>query len=73
MKVLKVCFMVVVVIALLGIAGTSDYTETVIYNMPQNVYDGIVADNPELTQKEIADYYIKNQKELLSYYNSVEK
>lgn len=65
----KVFLAVVAIVAALGIAGTMDYTESVIYNMSQEVYDGIVADNPDLTQKEIADYYLANKENLDRIYN----
>lgn len=71
-KILKACLVVIAVFALLGFAGSVDYTEAVIYNMPQSVYDGIVSEHPNLTQSEIVDYYMANKEEFLGYYCELE-
>ncbi len=69
--VIKTALLVASIIVLLGIAGTSDYTEAVIYNMPQQVYDGIVEEHPDFSQKEIADFYMENKEEIDNYYNTI--
>lgn len=46
---------------LLGIAGRMDYTEQVVYNMPQEAYDEIRDTlGHDATDFEVAKYYQKN-------------
>ena len=43
-------------------------TSVNVYNMPQVIYDGIVEEHPDFSQKQIADYYVENQEELNLFY-----
>ena len=36
--------------------------------LPQVIYDGIVEEHPDFSQKQIADYYVENQEELNLFY-----
>ena len=68
MKRKKIGLFVLLSVILFGYAGTVDYTEAVVYNMPQVIYDGIVEELPDFSQKQIADYYVENQEELNLFY-----
>lgn len=48
-------------VILLGIAGRIDYTEEVIYHMPQKAYNEIKqAIGEDASEYEIARYYVEN-------------
>lgn len=68
MKRKKIGLFVLLSVILFGYAGTVDYTEAVVYNMPQVIYDGIVEEHPDFSKKQIADYYVENQEELNLFY-----
>ena len=68
MKRKKIGLFVLLSVILFGYAGTVDYTEAVVYNMPQVIYDGIVEEHPDFSQTQIADYYVENQEELNLFY-----
>ena len=61
MKRKKIGLFVLLSVILFGYAGTVDYTEAVVYNMPQ-----VFA--LDFSQKQIADYYVENQEELNLFY-----
>ena len=51
MKRKKIGLFVLLSVILFGYAGTVDYTEAVVYNMPQVIYDGIVEEHPDFSLK----------------------
>lgn len=59
---IKNALLAVAAIAILGIAGRMDYTEEVIYSMPQCVYDSIRAHlGTDATDSEIAEEYMDHR------------
>lgn len=49
--------------ALIGIGGTAEYTEQILYTMRQETYDRVTKDmNPGCTDKEIVKKYLSNKK-----------
>lgn len=52
---------VLLAVVLLGIAGRMDYNETVIYNMPDKVYEVMKAQLGNPSDGELVDQYIKNR------------
>ena len=57
-------FAVITVVVLLGIAGRMDYTEQVIYHMPEEAYREIKDTLGEgASDYEIAKYYQRNKEE----------
>lgn len=53
---------------LMGIAGSADYTEQVVYTMPQEAYEAIYLKLGDgCSDKQIADEYMDNMK----YYDSL--
>lgn len=60
-KLTKYTLLVVVLLLLLGIAGRCDYNESVIYNMPDNVYQvmKVKLDNP--SDSRLVDEYVNNR------------
>lgn len=54
--------------AIIGIVGNMDYTEQVIYTMPQKVYEEIYLKlGNECTDSQISNEYLSNK----SYYDSI--
>lgn len=54
----------VIIIVLLGIAGTQDYQQEIIYTMPQEVYDATkIKLGVDCTTAEIVEEYTTNQAE----------
>ena len=67
-QLLKVIFGLVAFIALIGLAGSLEHNEEIVYNMSQEAYDAVVeklGDNA--TQKEIAREYTDNK----TYYDTL--
>ena len=60
-KLTKYTLLVVALLLLLGIAGRCDYNESVIYNMPDNVYQvmKVKLDNP--SDSRLVDEYVNNR------------
>ena len=60
-KLTKYTLLVVALLLLLGIAGRCDYNESVIYNMPDNVDQGmkVKLDNP--SDSRLVDEYVNNR------------
>lgn len=60
-KLTKYTLLVVALPLLLGIAGRCDYNESVIYNMPDNVYQvmKVKLDNP--SDSRLVDEYVNNR------------
>ena len=66
---LKIALFVLASVVLLGYAGTSDFTEEVIYTMPQAAYDEIVAENPSFSRRQIAQHYLDNKEKYDFFFN----
>jgi hypothetical protein len=61
-------FMLIIgILAIIGVAGSSDYTEEVIYNMPRATYKAMQAEG--MTDSTIAEEYQKNK----SHWNNIGK
>ena len=60
-KLTKYTLLVVALLLLLGIAGRCDYNESVIYNMPDTVYQvmKVKLDNP--SDSRLVDEYVNNR------------
>lgn len=60
-KLTKYTLLVVALLLLLGIAGRCDYNESVIYNMPDNVYQvmKVKLDNP--SDSRLVNEYVNNR------------
>lgn len=61
---------IITFIALMGIAGTSDYTEQVLCTMPQKTYEQIYLElGNECSDRQIISKYMSNK----DYYDSLSK
>lgn len=58
----KQCICVIAVIVVLGIAGRCEYNESVIYNMPGNVYEAMKEEMKGASESELVDEYVRNRK-----------
>ena len=59
---------IIVFIALMGIAGTADYTEQVLYTMPQEAYEQIYLELGDgCSDRQIVTKYMSNK----DYYDSL--
>lgn len=68
MKTIKIIFAALAVFAAFAFAGTTDYTEQVLYTMPQDAYEQIVLHLGDGgTDMEIVKEYMNNK----SYYDSL--
>ena len=68
MKTIKTTFAALAVFAAFAYAGTNDYTEQVLYTMPQDAYEQIVLQLGEgCTDREIVKEYMNKR----SYYDSL--
>lgn len=68
MKTTKIIFAVLAVFAAFAFAGTTDYTEQVLYTMPQDAYEQIVLHLGDgCTDREIVYEYMNNK----GYYDSL--
>lgn len=68
MKTLTIAFGIMAASILLGIAGNIDYTETILYNMPQTAYENIVLKlGDDASDRDI----VKEYKENKAYYDSL--
>jgi hypothetical protein len=55
----------------LGIAGTHDRASEIVYNMPDAIYEQVKLElGDDVSEVEIADYYIKHQAELEQQYGN---
>lgn len=60
-KSVQYLLLVLLAVLLLGIAGRMDYNESIIYNMPDNVYKVIKAQLGNPSDGKIVDEYLKNR------------
>lgn len=60
-KLTKHTLLVVALLLLLGIAGRCDYNESVIYNMPDNVYQTLKMELDNPSESCLVDEYISNK------------
>ena len=68
MKTIKIIFAALAVFAAFAFAGTTDYTEQVLYTMPQDAYEQIVLELGDgCTDREIVKEYMNNK----GYYDSL--
>jgi hypothetical protein len=57
------------IFGLLGLAGTHDRASEIVYTMPDGIYEAIKCElGDDVSEVEIADYFIKHQKELEAKY-----
>lgn len=69
MKTVKTILAITAAFLLLGFAGTMDYTEEVIYNMPQTAYENIVLKlGRKASKQDIVREYMENK----NYYDTLE-
>ena len=61
-KLTKYTLLVVALLLLLGIAGRCDYNESVIYNMPDNVYQVLKTELGNPSDSRLVDEYMSNRK-----------
>lgn len=61
-KVFRNVLLVILAVVLLGVAGSMDYDQAVIYEMPECVYDGIRAElGGDPSAGEVVDEYMENR------------
>lgn len=60
-KLTKYTLLVVALLLLLGIAGRCDYNESVIYNMPDNVYQVLKTELGDPSDSRLVDEYMSNR------------
>lgn len=60
-KLTKYTLLVVALLLLLGIAGRCDYNESVIYNMPDNVYQVLKTELGNPSDSRLVDEYMSNK------------
>lgn len=69
MKTVKTILAITAAFLLLGFAGTMDYTEEVIYNMPNEAYENIALKlGDKASKQDIVREYMENK----NYYDTLE-
>lgn len=61
-KITKHILLIIAAIVILGFAGRCDYNETVIYNMPDNVYQALKEKLGNPSDSQLVNEYLKNRK-----------